>query len=66
MSKLLLNIVMSILPKLVDKLLTPANIEKYSDRLFDVCRRGLLKVEDDQVRELLLDIIDILDENIGE
>jgi len=66
MQKLLLNIVMSIIPKLIDKYLTPENIEEYSDKLFDLCRRGLEKIEDESIRELLLDIIDLLDDAIGE
>ena len=66
MQKLLLNIVMSIIPKLIDKYLTPENIEEYSDKLFVLCRRGLEKIEDESIRELLLDIIDLLDDAIGE
>ena len=66
MQNLIINLIVPIISKLVDKFLTPENIEKYSDKLFDLCRKGLEKIEDEHIRELLLDIVNILDENIGE
>ncbi len=66
MQKLIIGIILPIVNKLIEKFLTTENIEKYSDKLFDVCRRGLEKIEDEHIREMLLDIINILDENIGE
>lgn len=66
MQKVLIGVIGSIMPKLIEKFLTPAAIEKYSDKLWDVCKKGIAHIEDDKIKDVLLAAVEALDEAIGE
>ena len=65
MKKILEQLAMSILPKLVEKYLTPELIEKYSDKLLAFCKKAVENSEN-KYDDLLIPIFDALDEAIGE
>lgn len=66
MFKMLLPLVFNVIDKLFDKYLTAANVEKYSDKLIDICRNAASKIENEDAVELINKLLDTIDEMVGE
>ena len=62
---LILNLIGSILPKLVEKVLTPENVEKYSDKLIAAVRLLVEKLPV-ELHGTFNAILDIIDDCVGE
>ena len=65
MKQLIVMLINTVLPVLIDKFLTPAIVEKYSDKLFDAVKKAIEKTEN-EYDDLLLPVIEALDDAIGE
>lgn len=64
MQTIILSVLNTVLPKLIEKFLTDEVIETYSDKLFDACKKAIEKTEN-KYDDLLLPVIEALDSVIG-